>query len=143
VRDRDKNECYAHLRLVGSFDPAAITAKIGVNPSKVGVEGEYIPGTQKRRTFSSWDLYSRLDRSSTIELHIADVLDQLDVNKVGFRELIAQYGGTMELAGFFWAFYPGIIFERDLIRRLAQYSLSVDCDFYFSSMDEKESSPIT
>jgi hypothetical protein len=143
VKDKEKNECYAYFRLVGSFDPAAITTKAGINPTKVGLEGEYISGTQKRRTFSYWNLHSRLDRSSEIERHISDVLDQLDVNKAGFRELSLQYGGTMELVGYFWASYPGVVFEREVINRLDQYALSVDCDFYFSSADEKASNPIS
>jgi hypothetical protein len=127
----DKNECYAYFRITGSFDPAAITAKVGVEASNTTVKGEFIPRTQKRRDFSSWNLYSRLERSAALESHITDVLDQLDANKAAFRELALEHGGVIELVGYFYAFYPGIFLQHEIVERLAEYALSIDCDFYF------------
>ncbi len=130
------NESYAYFTITGSFDPDAIRKRVGVPPTESSSEGEVIRGTQKRRKFSRWSLYSRLERSAELEKHIADVLDQLDKNKNGFRELSLEYGGTMELVGYFRVYYPGIVFEREIVERLAEYSLSIDCDFYFPSSVE-------
>ena len=127
------NECYAYFCVAGSFDPLAITELVGVAPSRTYMEGDPIPGTQKVRTCSRWMLYSRLERSATLESHISDVLDQLDANRDGFRQVSLKHQGTMELVGYFHAFYPGIVLERAIVERLAQYALCVDCDFYLPS----------
>jgi hypothetical protein len=37
----------------------------------------------------------------------------------------------MQLVAYFRTDYPGLSFERELIDRIAGYSLSMDCDFYF------------
>jgi hypothetical protein len=138
----ETNECYAYFHIAGSFDPAAITADVGVAPTKACIEGELISATQKRRTCSRWMLYSRLARSAALEEHVSDVLDQLDSNESGFRRLSTQHGGTMELVGYFRD-YPGIFFEYETIKRLAQYALSLDCDFYVRSDAEGASPGLT
>jgi Domain of unknown function (DUF4279) len=131
------NQCYAYFYISGIFDPATITAEVGVTPTKTGVQGDLIPGTQMPRKCSRWMLYSRLERSATLESHVTDVLDQLDLNRNGFRRLSIEHGGTMELVGYFRAYYPGLFFEREIVERLAQYALSLDCDFYMQSDAEE------
>jgi len=42
-----------------------------------------------------------------------------------------EKSGTMQLVAYFRTDYPGLSFERELIERIAGYSLSMDCDFYF------------
>ena len=69
-----------------------------------------------------------------------DVLTQLDENRNAFKQLSAELGGVMELVGYFHAYYPGLTFERDVIGRLAEYSLSMDCDFYYLSDEGRDSS---
>jgi hypothetical protein len=75
-----------------------------------------------------------------LEEHVVDVLTQLDERKDAFKKLSIELGGVMELVGYFHAYYPGLTLERDVIERLAEYSLSMDCDFYFIS-EEVEDSP--
>ncbi|HET9792635.1 MAG TPA: DUF4279 domain-containing protein [Candidatus Angelobacter sp.] len=132
----EKNESYAYFAIKGAFDPSDISAKVGVLPTKAFAAGELIPKANKKREFSGWFLYSRLNRSNAIELHVADVLDQMDAKKNEFKELSIELGGLIELVGFFPEFYPGIFFERELVERLAYYALSVDFDFYFPSAVE-------
>ncbi len=126
------DQCYAYFHIAGSFDPAKITAIVGILPTQTCMEGEVIPRSQKRRKCSHWELHSRLSRSAALEEHVSDVLDQLDSNKDGFRKLSVEHGGTMELVGYLQD-YPGIFLERAIIERLAQYALSLDCDLYIRS----------
>jgi uncharacterized protein DUF4279 len=99
-----------------------------------------IPRTQTPLKCSRWDLHSRLDRSARLEAHVSDVLAQLDANANSFKQLSIEFGGVMELVGYFYDGYPGLHFERDVVMRLAQYSLSVDCDFYLRSAAAEEGS---
>lgn len=124
------NECYAYFALAGSFDPDAVTLRIGVDPTRTSREGDPIPKTKSRKKCSRWELHSRLPRAAPLESHISDVLDQLDAQEIAFREVSEQFGGIMELVGYFHDFYPGLVFEREVVERLAKYSLMVDFDFY-------------
>src|ERR1700730_4750025 len=124
------NECYAYFCVLGSFDPDQITERVGVKPTKSFLEGDPIPKSAATRKDSMWALYSRLERTSSLEQHVTDVLEQLDANKSAFEKLSNELGGTLELVGYFHSSYPGLVFDRDIVQRLAQYSLSVDFDFY-------------
>ncbi len=125
------NECYAYFHIAGSFDPADITKRVGIVPTEASAQGEPIPHTQMPRECSRWTLQSRLQRSAALELHVSDVLDQLDSNRGGFQKLSGEFGGVMELVGYFRAFYPGLYFENSMVQRLAEYQLAIDYDFYF------------
>lgn len=126
----DINECYAYFGLAGSFDPDAITRRVGVNPTRTFREGDPILKSKLRQKCSRWQLHSRLPRTAPLESHISDVLDQLDAQEIAFREVSQQFGGIMELVGYFYEFYPGLVFEKEIVERLAKYGLAVDFDFY-------------
>jgi hypothetical protein len=122
---------YAYFHVMGSFEPADITARVGVAPTHAVREGE--PGRyNQRQPCSRWELRSRCDSSAAIELHVKDVLNQLDQNKCEFQELSRQFGGTMEVVGYFDAVEPGIHFDGEMVRRIGEYGLAIDCDFYNS-----------
>jgi hypothetical protein len=130
------NECYAYFWVRGSFDPDRITERVGVKPTKSFLEGDPMPKSAVTYKYSMWALYSRLERTSTLEQHITDVLEQLDANKSVFEKLSDELGGTLELVGYFHSSYPGLVFDRDVVHRLARYSLSVDFDFYDFASEE-------
>ena len=133
------NKCYAYFHVAGSFDPAQITERVGINPTESSLEGSVIERTKMVRKCSRWGLRSRLETTATLEEHVVDVLTQLDKNKDGFKALSAELGGVMELVGYFHAYYPGLTFESDVIARLAEYSLSMDCDLYYLSEEGGDS----
>jgi hypothetical protein len=126
----DQNEQYAYSTIAGGFDPAEITARVGVTPTDCRRQGDPHPRTQQPNKFSRWSLYSRLGRDRELEAHVRDVLDQLEGNRAGFQHVSREYGGCMQLVGYFRAGYPGLGFDRDVIEKLATYALSVDFDFY-------------
>jgi Domain of unknown function (DUF4279) len=132
-----KNECYAYFKLEGSFQPDQITKRIGVTPTKSFLQGDLIPRTQMARKLNGWQLHSRLEKTAKLELHVSDVLAQLDANRSGFKRISPEFGGVMELVGYFHADYPGLTFDREVVERLAEYSLSVDCDFYFLAEEDQ------
>ena len=54
----------------------------------------------------------------------------MDVNVGAFKKVSKIYEGTMELVAEFNAGYPGLVLDREIVKRLADYGLQVDCDFY-------------
>ena len=126
----NRNSCYAYFGLAVTFDPAAITLRVGVTPTRTRREGDRIPKTRLESKCSRWELHSRLPRTASLESHIADVLDQLDTHEVLFKEISQEFGGVMELVGCFYDSYPGLLFDRNTVERLAKYALTVDFDFY-------------
>lgn len=121
---------YAYFHVRGSFDPDEVTHRVGVTPKETAREGDVIGNTTKRRPSSLWAVYSRLERTASLEEQVQDVLKQLDVNKAGFEQLSREFGGTMQLVGYFSQVTPAVHFEREIVGRIAQYALSIDCDFY-------------
>jgi hypothetical protein len=70
------------------------------------------------------------EASAPLEEQVKDVLDQLDANRVALGELSRELGGTMQLFGYFRDVNPGVHFDLEVVRRLAEYGLCIDGDFY-------------
>lgn len=136
----DANEQYAYFTVNGDFDPSDISQMVGMSPTKSWRKGEINPRTHFERKFSRWSLYSRLERTCELEAHLVDVIQQLNANKNKFVELSLKCGGVMQLVAYFKSDYPGLHFERKLVESLAEFSLSVDFDFYYLYSDTREDS---
>jgi hypothetical protein len=121
---------YAYFHVRGSFDPDDITRRLGVRPTKTAREGDAIGDTSKKRPCSRWELHSRLAPAASLEEHVKDVLDQLDSNKAAFGQVSREFGGTIQLVGYFRDVNPGVHFDSQIVRRTADYGLCIDCDFY-------------
>jgi Domain of unknown function (DUF4279) len=134
------NEYYAYFSISGSFYPDEITQRLGITPTECSREHDLIPGTERQRKCSRWSLHSRLEKAeSDLELHVVDVLNQLDANSGAFKKLSTELDGVMQLVAYFdYQSRPGVSFGRDAVRRLAEYSLYLDCDFYYPNSDTKE-----
>jgi hypothetical protein len=134
----EENEQYAYFTITDSFDPAEITQRIGVEPTKSWCKGDLHPKNQMERKFSRWSLASRLDRTADLEDHIRDVLAQMDQKPAEFQSVSREFGGCMQLVGYWNSRYPGLHFDHSLIEGLARYALSVDFDFYYLYSDGRE-----
>ncbi len=132
------NEQYAYFALDGSFDPANLTARIGVQPTECWRRGDICDRTRRERQSSRWSVYSRLDRGQELEAHIRDVLAQLDARAEPFAEASRELGGWMQLVAYLHRDYPGLHFDRDITDGLARYSLAVDFDFYWLYSHRRE-----
>jgi hypothetical protein len=134
----EDNQQYAYFALEGDFDPAAITARVGVQPTECWRRGDICDRTRRERQAGRWGLHSRLDRGQELEVHIRDVLAQLDASDEVFVAVSREYGGWMQLVAYLHRDYPGLHFERDITEGLARYSLAVDFDFYWLYSDRRE-----
>jgi hypothetical protein len=123
---------YAYFHVRGTFDPNEITRRTGVAPSQIAHEGDSLPRGSAKRLCSSWELRSTLEHVAPIEMHVKDVLNQMDTNKTEFTQLSREFGGTMQLVGYFRERSPGVHFDRETVLRISEYSLCIDCDFYDS-----------
>src|SRR5271169_2818876 len=101
-----ENEYYAYVTVVGSFDPDQITQRAGIAPTKSWRQGDLNPQSDRERTFSRWNLRSRLADTASLESHVKDVLDQLDANRSEFRKISVELEGTMQLVAYFHRDYP-------------------------------------
>lgn len=131
-------EQYAYFTLYGDFDPAEITARVGTLPTKCWRQGDVCPRRRVPYKVSRWSLHSRLGREQELEAHVADVLDQLEVQPVAFAAASRDYSGTMNLVGYFHREYPGLYFEGGLVERLARFHLGMDFDFYGPYSQERD-----
>ncbi len=136
----ENNEQYAYFTVTGNFDPSEISELVGMSPTESWRKGDINPRIQIERKFSRWSLYSRLERTCELEAHIADVIRQFSENKGQFLELSSKHGGVMQLVAYFKTGYPGLHLERELVASLAEFSLSVDLDFYYLYSDSREDS---
>jgi hypothetical protein len=132
------NEQYAYFTITGEFDPAEITARVGVIPTDSWKKGDLHPINRLERKFSRWSLYSRLERSCTIEDHIADVLNQLSKNAEGFRSVSLEFGAQLDVIGHFHTDYPGLVLGREQVAAIAEFALKVDFDFYYMYAHRRE-----
>jgi hypothetical protein len=121
---------YAYFHVSGSFAPDDVTRRIGVTPTETAREGDAIGTSAKSRPCSLWALHSRLGESAPLEEHVKDVLNQLDANKAAFVKLSRESDGTMQLVGYFRDVNPGVHFDLEIVERIAEYGLCIDCDFY-------------
>mgnify|MGYP001018388942 CR=1 FL=1 len=134
----EDNQQYAYFTITGSFEPEEITRRVGVEPTESWRKGEVHPKNQRERKFSRWSLASRLDRSAELEAHIRDVLVQVDQKPAEFQSVSREYGGRMQLVGYWNNLYPGLYLDQSLVESLARYALSVDFDFYYLYSDGRE-----
>jgi hypothetical protein len=131
-------EQYAYFTVTNSFEPEEITRRVGIAPTESWRKGDRHPTRDMDRKFSRWSLRSRLSDDCSLEEHITDVLAQLDQNTIAFQEIAAEFGGYMQLVGYFHEGYPGLNFDSELVKGLAKYGLGVDFDFYNLWSDGRE-----
>jgi hypothetical protein len=141
----EPNQQYAYFTVTGLFDPDEVTKAVGVEPTESWQQGVANPSNGRERKFSRWSLESRLSRDADLSDHIKDVLDQLDKSMDGFKKIVSRYGedderfgACMQLVGYFHSFYPGFNLSAQTVRRLAEYGLSSDFDFYYLYDDGRE-----
>ena len=62
------------------------------------------------------------------------------MNRAPFRQISVELNGVVQLVAYFYKDCPGLSFEPNLIERLAEYSLCMDCDFYYPQSERREDS---
>jgi hypothetical protein len=136
----EPNQYYAYFTVTGDFDPADITAVMGVEPTEAWEKGDLNERTRYERKFSRWSLFSRLPRSASMESHVLDVVEQLKPLSNAVLQLTSQFEAGIPVVGFFHEDYPGMHFEPKLLSDVGALSLSLDFDFYYMYSDKREDS---
>jgi hypothetical protein len=134
------NEQYAYFSVTGDFDPSSITSHLSLEPTEQWMKGTRNERTHFERKFSRWSLESRLPRSSSLEDHVRDVLEQTRERAEEIRQVGKEYTAYMQLVGWFHNDYPGFGLDGDIITGLAQLNIGIDCDFYYLYSDRREDS---
>jgi hypothetical protein len=134
------NEYRAYFTLMGDFDPDEISKRLGLAPTSSWKKDDLNPQTQFARKHSRWNLDSRLDKSTSLEDHVADVLEQLKPCSAAVAELRTTVEGVMQLVGYFYTAYPGFGLDDRTLAELARLRLGIDCDFYYMYSDKREDS---
>lgn len=134
------NEQYAYFSVTGDFDPSSITSRLRLEPTEQWMKGTRNERTHFERKFSRWALESRLARSSSLEDHVRDVLEQTRERAEEIRQVGKEYTAYMQLVGWFHNDYPGFGLDGDIISGLAQLNIGIDCDFYYLYSDRREDS---
>jgi hypothetical protein len=62
----------------------------------------------------------------------------MDQKQAEFLSLSREFGGCMQLVGYWNSQYPGLHFDRSTVEGLAKYALTVDFDFYYLYSDGRE-----
>ncbi|PTY01974.1 hypothetical protein DB347_25215 [Opitutaceae bacterium EW11] len=128
-----ENECYAYLRII-DFDcpPAEITGRIGVDPTATRTRGEPVKrGAHDRFVAQNeWQLRSRRPPTDDPELHIRDVVAQLQGREEAVREIAREHKVVMQCVGYFHHHDPGFSLDAVAIQGLARCGASLDLDYY-------------
>jgi hypothetical protein len=70
-----------------------------------------------------------LGREVELERHVDDVLSQLAGHESVIREAAQEFGGCMQLGGYFYLTYPGLLLGAETVSKIAALGLKIDCDF--------------
>lgn len=136
----EANQQRAYFTVAGEFDPEDVSRIVGVPPTRPWKKGEINPRTGLERKASRWSLDSRLSSSEPLEAHVRDVLQQPLANATVYAAVTENYGGVMQLVGYFYTSYPGFGLARTEINDLSKLGLQLDCDFYYLYSTEREES---
>jgi hypothetical protein len=120
------DEPYACFFLAGHFDPEQLTLRLGISPTETARVGDPIDSRGIRRKNSFWKLRSRLGPSASVDLHVMDVLDQLDKNRVAVEQIGREMEGIVEIVGLSKDYLPPISLDPEVLARIAAYGLRLD-----------------
>ena len=105
-------------------DPRLITDTLGLIPSAGGPAG-------------SWRIHSQVnDPAAPLDAHIANLLDLVEPRLPALREIVKPLETGINCVAYFEAHQGnGFHLSADLLRRLADYGLTVDFDLYDTNPD--------
>ena len=120
-------------------DPAIITKKLGIQPSRIQVRGEIRNGKVKKWP-AAWFLEtSEQVQSKDVRRHIDWLLEYIKDNSDFIKQL--QDTNSEIWISCFWASAPGHggpMLDRDIIKRIAESGLGIYFDVYFAGDQQNE-----
>ena len=126
----EKNEYRAYFALTGEFDPSAISASLGIQPTRQWRKGDHNARSGKAYIFSRWELESRLNRTEEVAKHIEDVLVQLmPVSKV-VKRLSSEHEGYIQCVAYFMVGQSSLDIDAGAVQEISTLGLGINFDPY-------------
>jgi len=123
----------------GGADPAALSEKLGLRPSRTQVHGEEVHGKLKNWP-SAWFLGTQ-GKVETNELrqHIDWLLDQVE-DKAEVIQTIQAEGAEVHLSCFWVSAFGhgGPMLDQYILKRLARLNIGISFDIYFAGNEIDE-----
>ncbi|MCL5054703.1 MAG: DUF4279 domain-containing protein [Firmicutes bacterium] len=129
-------ESHVYLRLMGDeCSPEEISAALEIQPTMTWRKGDLRKNTIIKETENGWELKSSLSLSDTIEDHIRHLLSIIESQEDKFVTYLEQCEGELSCAIYCRKleekYNPGIHLDRDILKRVAKFGISIDFDIYF------------
>jgi hypothetical protein len=130
----NKLQNWPHFVLSGDFDPDAITARLGIEPTRSLKAGVMDPETGRSRNTSYWVLgCGDQDAGCDMQDQVIYMLSQLDSCKAEVAALCDEYRGEFNLFACLDGNIPGFWLDAYTLRKLAQLNVDMDCRYIRSS----------
>ena len=98
-----KNKIYVRIH---NFDCSLeeITSKLKMNPTGGGLKGDPMPGrkTQILRKQNTWEKRSVLSDDHPVNEHVESLLNELEMKKEAFKELVSKYEGELAFVSYIY-----------------------------------------
>lgn len=127
-------EVIVALRFVAeAFDPAKLSALLGVEPTHHWKQGDEVKATSMKRKESGWS-FERRDRTWDVAEAIDKLLDTMsyDPTKVRAAQSAMRIRSQLSVVVYCDESFPALAFGSPLLRRLADGETSLDIDIILS-----------
>jgi hypothetical protein len=124
------DQTYAYFAVFGPDAVEAITAHLGLSPSRIWskddprVKGGTPLGTTK------WVLDSDVGKDRAWNEHLAALLPILESRQSKIRDLPEGHEATLQCVAYFRSANPGFSLSPDIMSRVANLGLELDFDIY-------------
>jgi hypothetical protein len=125
---------WPHFVLSGDFDPEAITARLGIEPTWTLKAGSLNPETGLPRKASYWVLACGDEEAGCdLQDQVIYMLWQLNSCKSDVAALCREFKGDLNLFACLDSNIPGFWLDASTLRKLAELNVDVDCRYIRSS----------
>jgi hypothetical protein len=132
-------EVYVGLTINGGFDPASVTERLRIEPTRTRSKGQFVgKRTGKVADTSHWSVDSAASTDAdTIEPHLQWLLELIEPQAAALAAVVAE--GAFAYADCFWS-SPGLSggpwITPESMARLAALKLPLIISFYGSSTED-------
>jgi hypothetical protein len=140
----EDKKCYrVSLRLVGEGLPLdEIEMLLGITPSYLGKKGKHLHGNSKYAKHKSnvWNWRYPMNSNTPFEEQIRGVLNTLEPKLDSLKEILSlpNVDGELFLGFSSGNGQGGAVFSVELLKRIAEFGLSLSLDLYPPDIDQEE-----